>query len=462
MKKHISISFIIAAALFFSSCKEYLDVKPQGEVIPETAEEFSALLHTHLDAIDQGTDSYIFGNSMWMLDLECFSDNLEASLTKYPDGNTLPLYVGAWLNNSRNTYRNLYSTIRDCNIVIHELKERDTELGKTLLATAYAMRGTCYFNLMRLFCDPYDPVTAEKQLGLSLLEEFDMENRPARSNLYQTAVFIENDLLEAIRRNQQDAIYRYTTDVAKAYLARFYLWTQQWEKAAATAGEVLEAHPLVEGQEYLDMMNARSAALGNVLMRSSLYVTGQSSSSDYDNARALQTARPVSKEFVDLFTEKENDIRYALSFNAKREATKGIFANIRSAEMCLIMAESYAHLGDNTNALKYLNQLRSKRITGHIPYTMGNLPEVAADNKLQQDAAGQPFSKLMWAILCERRKELFLEGDRWFELKRHGRPEFWAAKDGQKYTTMQFMYTAPIPRNDMILIPGMQQNKGYE
>lgn len=462
MKRHLYIGLIACLTLLASSCKEYLDVKPQGEVIPKTAEEFSALLHTHLDEIDQGSDSYIFGNSTWMLDLECYSDNLEASLTKYPDGNTLPLYVGSWLNNSRNTYRGIYSTIRDCNIVIHELEERDSEMGKAVLATAYAMRGACYFTLMRLFCDPYDPAIAERQLGLSLIEEFDMENRPARSNLCQTAAFIENDLLEAIRYNQQEAIYRYTADVAKAYLARTYFWTQQWEKAASTAGEILEAHPLVEGEEYLNMMNSRSAALGNVLMRSSVYNTGQGSSSDYDNAHSLQKARPVSKEFVELFAEKENDVRYALSFNAKREATKGSFANIRSAEMCLIMAESYAHQGDNTNALKYLNLLRSKRISGYTPYTMGNLPEVDGDNKVQQDAAGQPLSKLMWAIHCERRKELFLEGDRWFELKRHGRPEFWAAKDGQKYTTMQFMYTAPIPRNDMLLIPGMQQNNGYE
>ena len=82
MKKYQYINLIVGIIYLFSSCKEYLDVKPQGEVIPQTAEEFSALLHTHLDAIDQGSDSYIFGNSGWMLDLECFSDNLKkAGLT---------------------------------------------------------------------------------------------------------------------------------------------------------------------------------------------------------------------------------------------------------------------------------------------------------------------------------------------------------------------------------------------
>lgn len=461
MKKYQYISLIVGIIYLFSSCKEYLDVKPQGEVIPQTAEEFSALLHTHLDAIDQGSDSYIFGNSGWMLDLECFSDNLEASLTKYPDGNTLKLYVGNWLNNSRLTYRNLYATIRDCNIVIHELKERDSELGKNVLATAYAMRGACYYNLMRLFCESYDPAKADQQLGLSLLEEFDMENRPARSSLRRTSEFIIDDLTEAIKYNRRETIYRYTVDVAKAYLARTYFWTQQWDKAATTAKEVLDAHPLLEGEEYLNMMKS-STTEGNILMRSSVYSTGQTSSSDYESSNRLKTARPVSKEFVDLFTEKENDIRYAFSFNAKREAQKTIYANIRSAEMCLIMAESYALAGDNTNALATLNLLRSKRISGYTPYTMANLPEIDTGHKVQQDATGQPFSKLTWAIYQERRKELFLEGDRWFELKRHGCPEFWAARDGQKYTTETFMYTAPIPKNDILLVPGMKQNNGYE
>lgn len=61
---------------------------------------------------------------------------------------------------------------------------------------------------------------------------------------------------------------------------------------------------------------------------------------------------------------------------------------------------------------------------------MDNLPEVAKQN-ITIDATGAPLSKLISAILCERRMELFLEGDRWFELKRNGRPEFWIAANGK-------------------------------
>ena len=45
--------YIMILFLFCNlSCTEYLDVKNKGEVIPETAEEFSALLHRHLYNID--------------------------------------------------------------------------------------------------------------------------------------------------------------------------------------------------------------------------------------------------------------------------------------------------------------------------------------------------------------------------------------------------------------------------
>lgn len=66
------------------------------------------------------------------------------------------------------------------------------------------------------------------------------------------------------------------------------------------------------------------------------------------------------------------------------------------------------------------------------------------------------------AILNERRKELYLEGDRWYELKRNGRPERWCGHSGVKYVTAKFLYTFPIPKEDIALNSGLIQNPGYE
>lgn len=43
------------------SCNSYLDLKPYGETIPKTPEEFSALLHSILNDIDYGTDRITLG-----------------------------------------------------------------------------------------------------------------------------------------------------------------------------------------------------------------------------------------------------------------------------------------------------------------------------------------------------------------------------------------------------------------
>lgn len=461
MRKMKYISLILSVFFACVSCKEYLDVKPKGEVVPKTAEEFTALLNSHLNEIDNGYDEAILGNPMARYEFECFGDNLENSLTLNITGmGSVPKYIGDRLNSFRSHYSKLYVLIRNCNLVIHEMKEDGTDMANNCYATAYAMRGIAYYNLMRLFCEPYNKEKADEQLGLSIVERFDMEARPKRSSLKEVVSLIEKDLQKAISYHLKSEIFRYTEDVTKAYLARLYFWTQNWEQAIPLAKDILDAYPLVEGTAYTDMLSAQYAQKGNILLRAYVY-PNSSGDQNYSSAQGYLKVKPISKRFIDLFVEKDKDIRYAFSFNNKREAKKIPMACIRSAEMCLILAESHAYLNQTKEALEYLNLLRSKRISDYIPYTMGSLPAVNDMALVRTNAEGKAFTPLLWAIHCERQKELFMEGDRWFELKRNGCPEFWSAKDGFKYETKQFMYTAPIPSQDVDLIPGMIQNEGY-
>ena len=59
MKNLKNISVLLMVFFACISCKEYLDVKPKGEVVPKTAEEFAALLNSHLSEIDDGYDEAI-------------------------------------------------------------------------------------------------------------------------------------------------------------------------------------------------------------------------------------------------------------------------------------------------------------------------------------------------------------------------------------------------------------------
>jgi len=444
-------------ALTGTSCKSYLDIKPYGKTIPKTSEEFAALLHTRLNEIDYASDDVMIGNASTIMEFECYTDNLDANLTSYPAGNTMPIYAGTRINNQQSRYEKLYQRIRDCNIIINNFNTQVTEEDKSVLGTAYAMRAVAYYHLLREFCEPFESVS---QPGLPLVIEFDMESRPLRSNYGQTMEFIERDFVKAIGFNVKADIYRYTVDVTKAYLAKFYFWTKQWDKLIPYAKELLDNYPLLSGAAYQDMIQAQNAMKGNMIFRS--YRFGdQSSNISYSSVKQIVTARPASKAFVDLFVEGEKDIRQTFYFNRIRQTTKNLMACIRTDDMCLMLAEAYAHKNENAEAISYLNLIRSKRISDYEDLTMDNLPPVNSASLIKRDAEGKPLTPLMQAILNERRKEFFAEGDRWYELKRNGRPTFWVANDGRKFVTEPYLYTFPLPRVDVELTPGLIQNPGY-
>ncbi|MBD1421205.1 RagB/SusD family nutrient uptake outer membrane protein [Sphingobacterium chuzhouense] len=458
MKK---ILFFTLITFSISSCTDYLEVKTYGKAIPKTSEEFSALLHTHLNDIDYGADHVLIENASALVSMESITDNFSVALTM-PAGTVLPKYIGDMLggnsgSNKQRRYELLYAVVRDANIIINNMPSVEHTDEQNVMGTAYAMRAIAYYHLLREFCEPYE---SDEQLGLPIVRDFDMEERPLRSNYGMTRTFIEDDFKSALSFAVSDEIYRYTEDVVKAYQTRFYFWTKQWDKAAPLAKEIVSDYPLAEGQAYTTMIQARNEKTGNVLFRSYLFPGNQDQA--FTDAQRVIKTRPLTKEFVDLFEERNRDIRHALYFDNKRLTQKMLSGKVRSAEFQLVLAECYAHLGQHDLALEAVNTLRSMRIANYVDYSLETLPAVDLSALIKVDAEGKLLTPLMQLILRERRKELFAEGDRFFELKRNGRPTFWAASNGLKYTTEEYMYTFPLPRIDVELIPGLIQNEGYQ
>jgi hypothetical protein len=174
--------------------------------------------------------------------------------------------------------------------------------------------------------------------------------------------------------------------------------------------------------------------------------------------------RPVNYELIRLYDTK--DIRLTTFFTSNRKNQKEPFGRIRASEIHLMMAECHAHMGESQLALDILNGLRAKRIEDYTAYTLETLPEVDTKAMIKVDAKGEPLTPLTQAILNERRMEMCMEGDRWFELKRNGSPEFTILTDAigvwQKYTMKTYMYTFPINKDDVDLKDYLKQNEGYE
>lgn len=447
-----------------SSCNNYLDVKPYGRTIPKTAEEFAALLHNRLYDIDTGEDQYLVGNANQMVTYDAvIGDNFETCLTG-AGARGLGTYIGDIVgsNSYEYYYSNLYQIIRDCNIVLGEMTETGEEADK-VRATAYAMRGASYYQLLRFFCEAPQAGQFSSQLGVPLVENFDMEAKPIRSSMQETIDQIESDLLKSASYKMEDNIYRFSEEVVNGYLCRLYFWTEQWDKALPLAQDILSNHPLIEGDEYKDMMTSAYDLKGNAIFKAYRSVTASSSES-LSGLNTSLSYRPVSIRFLSCFASGEDttDVRYDLCVNSQRQAKKIFFIGMRSAEFKLIEAECYYHMNDQESALSSINDLRAHRIENYTPITMSSLPAINSREIIAKDATGNDVTPLLALILSERRKELFLEGDRFFELKRNGCPSYWTSLNGLKYVTESYMYTFPIPYHDIELNSGIVQNDGYK
>jgi len=460
--KYIISGAVIAGVM--SSCNHYLDIKPYDKVIPETAEDFSAMIHYRLNEIDEGSDGVLVPSFSSTSSYDAgYGDDFETCLTG-SGGVRLPYYVGSYIssNGYNNLYSDLYEVIRDCNIVIHEMKESGTEEADNLLATAYAMRGVAYYQLLRAFCDVPQPGNYDNQLGMPVVTAFDMEQKAPRSSMAETIGCIESDLLKSIDYGMNEDIYRFTEDVAKGYLARLYFWTRRWDDCLDMAQELLVKHPLLDAEGYKSMMSESGKLAGNQLIKAyrSISVSGGSNVSGIISSLSY---RPVSIRFLSHFTEeeKDTDVRYKMYVNTKRQACKGIFCGMRSAEFALMEAEALYHLDRKSEALESINTLRRNRIRDYKDIDMDNLPPVNPYEIIKVDVEGDDLTPLMALILSERRKELFLEGDRFYELKRNGSPQFSTMYNGLKYTTLSYMYTFPIPIRDIDLSGNLVQNPGY-
>lgn len=458
MNRNIFIVSVMACTVL-AGCRQYLDVKPQGKVLPETEEEFAAVMNYRLNNIESGSYDDVLGNAALLAQYEAFADDLDANIQI---GN-LPIYAGTQFNSNYGLYTGWYEVIKDCNIIAENMADKDSDEAWLLLAAARGMKGVCYYNLLRNYCKAYDPATASEDPGLCIVDHFAMDEAPARSDLETTVRFVISTLKSSADMHVTDAKYMFTEDVADAYLAKAYFWGEQWQNALDICEDLALKYPILNMQDFETMISSEYEKTSGVIVRSRINDNSTVSSSTYRQAVSDIRSRPLNGDLVRLYSQQ--DIRRRLYFDSDRKNLKIPVARVREGEIYLMMAECYAHLGNEGEALRVLNEIRANRIENYVPYTMETLPEVDGSAVITCDATGAPLTKLMQAILNERRMEMYLEGDRWFELKRNGSPSFWVITDQigifQKYTTEPYMYTFPINKDDVDLKDYIIQNEGY-
>lgn len=450
----------LAVLASVSGCKNYLNVQPQGEVIPETDEEFTAIIHNLLRDIEGGGDEYVIGNMDALKHLEGCSDNLDANIRT---SSNLTFFAGEEIDSRQRAYEESWKIVRDCNIVIENMKDRTSDIARGALSAAYSMKGIVYYNLLREFCQPWSDSKASELPGIPIVDRFGINDKPTRGTIRQTYDYAKAQFENALALNPTDTKYIFTEWIIKAYEAKLEFWCQNWDSVVSLCEDII-AHSgisLTPISEYAGMINAQYDTKGEVLVRSHI---NNSSELDwyFSYTKSYLASRPASARLIKLFGENpEKDVRYAASFDKKRMNAKTPECKVRLSEVVLMLSEAYYHKGDNASALKWLNELRRNRIEEATDLTMASLPEVREGDRIVVDCQGNTVTPLLQAIFDERRKELYMEGDRWYELKRNGRPEWWVISNGLKYTTKEYLYTSPISKSDVDLNPGLEQNPGY-
>lgn len=452
---------MVICACALTACTNFLNVQPQGYVIPTTDEEFASVIETILRDIEGGEDEFIIGNMEKIIRLEGCADNLDANVKT---GNNVPSYAGEEINSMQHKYRNAWPTVKDCNIVIENLEGRTSKTARGALSAAYAIKGAVYYNLIRDYCEPWDAGKESSQLGLPIVDKFDIEEMPARASLLETCQYAVSLFDKALALNPQDKHFLFTEWVIKAFKAKMLFWMEDWDACELLCDDIMQnsGYRITPRAEYDAMINSEKAAKGEVIIRSHI---NDSSELDwyFSVIKKYLSSRPASAKFVRLFgDEPSKDVRYTSSLDRKRQNIKVTECKIRLSEILLMSAECACHNKRPDKAMDLVNQLRENRIEDVQPLTMATLPEVRAENLIKVDALGNALTPLLQAIFDERQKELFIEGDRWFELKRNGRPEWWIVSNGLKYTTKEYLYTAPIYKTDVDINPEMKQNPGYE
>lgn len=306
----------------------------------------------------------------------------------------------------------LYSTINNMNNVIARIDgtEGSQEKKDQVKGQAKALRAFCYLNIASFYQFSY--LKDKTALTAPIYTEPSTINTQPKkkASLEEIYTLIKSDLtdadnlLKSYTRNNKDKINR---NVVNGLLARTYLNTGEWSKAAASARIAREGYAFMAPEKYKEGFND----IENVEWIWGHKQTQEQSDASYafhyldvSSSGSYYYSFMADPYFKNLFDT--NDIRYQLFSWDGQKGREGLLryakfkfkptliadiVYMRAAEMYLIEAEAEARNGNVAQAVTALNQLKTAR-NANI-YT-GSL----AQNEVVKE------------ILIERRKELFGEG----------------------------------------------------
>ena len=330
-----------------------------------------------------------------------------------------------------NDWNKIYKSIISANVVLSSLSEfspkddDETRQAERIKGEALFNRAADLFLLVNLYGDAYQPDNAAEKAGVPIklteYAEIGSFKRASVKEVYQQIISDLTQATDALKNNEDKSIYRINYTGACLFFSRVYLYMQDYTNAISWAKTALEGAPEIED------LNSFSSPLFDIDNSSIIFTMGGNivAENTYEyyspvwESIYLETGQfVVSTDLYNVFDD--NDLRKSNFFHTSDDTPGIVYYDkqsnettvqgneisdcftLRTAEAWLNLAEAYACSGDNTNAQNAINTLLKNRIESSA-YQGTTL--TGAD--------------LVHFIRQERRKELCMEGHRWFDLRRY-------------------------------------------
>jgi starch-binding outer membrane protein, SusD/RagB family len=253
------ISLLILAACLMS-CSKMLDVNPHSEFTPENVLSSEAgikslLFSAYAQQQTQQNSRFVINDSEMCTDIAFNSGGAENGqlihIINFTWDPTLGTFEGdMWAPN--------YRCIRDANGVIENIDRVNTSevTKKMFLAEARVLRAQAYIILYNFF-GPVPLRNSTEQLGdLARASDEEMKN------------FIESELIAAIPNlpdpGKEESFGRFNKGNATGILAKFYLNTKQWQKAADACKAVIDFNYYSTNQyAFKDLFRVENEGMSN-------------------------------------------------------------------------------------------------------------------------------------------------------------------------------------------------------
>lgn len=441
----------------FMGCSDFVEVgAPKNLLISETvfndpATVESALANIYFKMREEGIVS---GNLGLTTSLGIYSDELDyygfdSSYSQFYNHNVI-----AGNNTILGWWSHAYNIIYSANDIIKGVNNSDaltSEEKERFKGQALFVRAYFHSLLANIYGDiPYITTTDYRE-----------NNEVSRMPLLDVYDHIIADLMEAIilledmDGNSGERVLP-GQDVAKALLARMYLYTEQWDLAASMATDLIDTYSLEMdiNQVFLKASpetiwqlkpgdTPRNTQEANQLVIQ--FIPGQIYALSDTFLQAFEAGDLRFANWVGSISNTDNTatLHFAHKYKALFTETESLEYSIlfRLAEQYLIRAEARANLGNIPGAQEDINSIRNR---AGLANTLANT-----------------LSDILEAILQERQVELFTEqGHRWFDLKRTGNASDVLSPIKPNWQGTDVLF--PIPETELEINPNLlPQNSGY-